>query len=157
MTTAPARPTTRQPKADPEPQPLNRKQAVQGLFQAPALALFMASQSAPNDNLKTALLADSATVTHYGEGIAEGAAILAANDPRFAAALDKIISFGPYGVFLTPVVQMFLQLAANHNQIKPGMAGTVEPENMIKMAFPIDQGENASPSDNGSSPSVVSA
>ncbi len=152
---------SRTPKADPEPQPLNREQSVQGLFQMLAAVPLVVSNSVPKDKpeLRTALLADSAAIAMYAKPIGKGAAELAVNDPRFAKVLDKVIQAGPYGVLLIPVFQLGAQLAANHKVIEPGVLGTVESDALIASVVAEEErsGEtDKSPTSNSRPPAFVS-
>lgn len=144
---------TRTPRPDPEPKPMNREQGVLGILQLPAFGLAVAASNIPEGKTRTALLADSATITEYGPGIAKGFAEAAANDPKLAAVLDKVIALGPYSAILVPVGQMMLQIAANHERVPAGTGGTVTAEQMIAKAFITEATEDAAsetePSSNG--------
>jgi hypothetical protein len=99
------------PKPEPEPQPLNRQQGVLGLFQGIAMPLAFAAP------------ADAAAIVIHAEPISHAAAEAAANDPRFAALLDRVLALGPYGALLGAVMPLALQLLANHGYV---------PENFVK-------------------------
>lgn len=61
-----------------------------------------------------AALADAATLTTYGPGIADALHELALERPEVAAVLDRLLQAGPYGALLAACVPLGVQLAANH-------------------------------------------
>lgn len=60
---------------------------------------------------------DAVAITDHSENIANAAQITADNDPRFAAALDKILTVGPYGALLSASIGLFAQIGNNHDII----------------------------------------
>jgi hypothetical protein len=116
---------------DPEPQPLNREQSVLGIFQMLAAGMSLVSP------------VDAATLVVHSPPIASAVAETAANDPKFAALLDKILHVGPYGALLGAIMPMALQLAVNHGLMQPGVMGTMPPEKIMELIT----GEDESPLD----------
>lgn len=109
----------RQPRPDPEPQPQNRSQAIQGLFGAIAMPLMVVAP------------ADAAAIALHAEPIGEAVAEVSANDPRFAAIIDRLVHAGPYAALLSAVAPLALQLAANHGYAPVGLLGTMGKEQLI--------------------------
>jgi hypothetical protein len=110
----------------------NVEQAIRGILQIPAAGFVLAGerfQSVP-------LTADGATILVHGPALAKGAADLAEIDPRFAAAIEKVVAFGPYGLVILPVMTMGAQFAVNHGGPQPvlGGFGAVEPTEIIAAA-----------------------
>lgn len=75
---------------------------------------------------------DAVAVTDHADNIAEGAQVTAENDPKFAAALDRILSAGPYAALLSATLPMFVQILHNHDkvtgEIVKGMGGRTKQE-----------------------------
>lgn len=120
------------PRVDPEPQPLNREQSVLGIFQMLAMPLTVASP------------ADAAALLYHGPMIAQATAQTAANDPRFAALLDKVLNAGPYSLLLAAIAPLGIQIAANHGLIKPGMMGAIDKDELINIVLSPDTDDNTS-------------
>jgi hypothetical protein len=75
--------------------------------------------------------ADSRAVTIYAPGIAETLNTLAQERPEVAAALERVLTVGPYGAVIAATVPLVLQILTNHGRIPPGTAGTVPAEQLI--------------------------
>lgn len=90
-----------------------------GMLQIPAFALGAAGQ------LNPALALDGAAISLYAPNIAEALNDLAADNPTVAAALDTILSAGPYGAIIGACLPLAFQIAANHKAIPDGMARSV--------------------------------
>lgn len=92
---------------------------------------------------------DAAVIAYYGPGMAEEAAAIAEEDARAAALLDKIASMGPYSRLVTLVVAAGMQIAANHGLVKPGVMGTMKPDEFIDAVTRTDEGgdEDDKPTD----------
>jgi hypothetical protein len=126
----------RQPSADPEPQPQNRSQAVQGIFQSIAFPLVFVYP------------ADAAAIAMHAEPIGDAMAETAANDPKFAAILDRILKVGPYGALFAAVSPLALQLFANHGYIPEGFLGTIpkaELEASVQVPEMSENGDRETP------------
>lgn len=80
-----------------------------GLFQLAATPLLVQNKSVP-------LKLDGMTLIMLGDELAEGFNELARLRPEVAAAADKLIEVGPYGVVLAPVLKFCAQLAENHGK-----------------------------------------
>lgn len=107
-------------------EPRDYREPILGLFQLPAGALAVAGMQRP------ILAADSRAVTIYAPGIAEALNDLAHERPEVAAALERVLSVGPYGALIAAVAPMALQILANHERIPPGTAGTVPATKLIE-------------------------
>lgn len=90
------------------PPAVDYRPGIKGLIQLPAAALAFAG---PTGQL------DSWALTHYGPGIADGLNELAKIRPEVAALLDRVVSMGPYGLVLGPVLMLAVQLLMNHELI----------------------------------------
>jgi hypothetical protein len=118
------------PKRTPAKAPeVDYAEAVKGLFSIPAAVLIVVGQRAHS----LPLLADSVTLQVHGEHVANAAAELAETDPRWAAAIEKIATFGPYGAFFGAALPMVAQLATNHGApvTLTQMFGAQEPEKFL--------------------------
>jgi len=109
------------------------KEGINGLLQLGALAAFPVAP------------ADAAAVSMHGESVSEAVADLALTDERVAALLDKILTAGPYGALLAAVIPLAAQIAVNHGLLKPGLAGTLAPRDLITEVTGVtpEGGENA--------------
>lgn len=98
------------------------RQGVSGLLQIPAFVLASAGK------LNPALEFDGIAVATHTPAIAEALNMLALEEPRVAAVLDKVLSVGPYGALLGALVPLAAQIAVNHKRLPAGTLGTQEPE-----------------------------
>lgn len=62
---------------------------------------------------------DAVAVTDHAPNIAEAVQVTADNDPKFAAALDRVLSAGPYAALLSATIPMVVQILHNHDKV-PG-------------------------------------
>lgn len=92
------------------------KSTVEGLFQAPAFGLGLASRFNPVFRL------DALAVAEHTPAIAGALADLALENAQFAAVLDRVAQVGPYGGLVVATMPLVLQLAANHGIIAPAPA-----------------------------------
>jgi hypothetical protein len=112
-----------------------RAQGVKGLAQLGAgLALLLGKATG-----KDAYKADAVTIASSAGQIADACVQTAKADPKFAAALDKVCSAGPYAALVTVAVGVGSQVARNH---KPGLAipGTVDPAELLKEPADVSAG-----------------
>jgi hypothetical protein len=86
------------------------------MLQIPAFALGAAGQ------LNESLALDGAALSMHAPGIAEALNDLANDNPAVAAALDRILSVGPYGAIIGACLPLAFQIAANHKKIPDAMA-----------------------------------
>lgn len=128
------------------PEPPSTVEAIQGVMQVPAAGLIIAGKRANS----VPLIADGATVLVHGPALASALADLADNDPRVMALLEKVITFGPYGAFVTALVMMGAQFARNHGAPAEltTIAGAVSAEQIIEAAG-LGTIETPAPSENG--------
>ena len=110
---SPAASSARTASTSKKPAGPDYKAGILGLFQLVAFPLGLAAQRTHN----VALAADAATLTIHAEPVATGITTVAKQDERLAAILDRIMTVGPYGALLQPVMAMAMQLAANHGLI----------------------------------------
>lgn len=89
---------------------------ILGILQIPAFALGAAGQ------LNESLALDGAALSMHAPGIAEALNDLANDNPAVAAALDRILSAGPYGAIIGACLPLAFQIAANHKKIPDAMA-----------------------------------
>lgn len=75
---------------------------------------------------------DAVAVTDHAPRIAEAVQVTADNDPKFAAAMDRILSAGPYAALISACVPMVVQILGNHDkvpgEIVKGMGGRTKQE-----------------------------
>lgn len=69
--------------------------------------------------------ADATAIAIHMPPIAEALNDLAAARPEVAAALDKVLSMGPYGALLAACVPLAVQLLHNHNLLDEKVATTL--------------------------------
>lgn len=149
--TGPSRARTRKapapaPTAGPE-------EAIRGLLQIPATAFIMVGQRAES----VPLVADGATILVHGPTLAQALAEIAKVDPRFAALLEKLVTFGPYGMAVTALTIMTAQFMRNHESAPAPILegfGAVAPEQIIAAAsieIPVEVSPNGGRPD-GTSP-----
>ncbi len=92
---------------------------IVGILQLPAFALGAGGQFNP------ALALDGAAISLHAPAIAEALNDLANDNPAVAAALDRILSAGPYGAIIGACLPLAFQIAANHKAIPDTMARSV--------------------------------
>lgn len=66
---------------------------------------------------------DAGTVAHHAPGVIDAIQLTAEAEPKVAAALDRILSMGPYAVLVTALTPMLVEVGANHGWIPEGLAG----------------------------------
>lgn len=75
---------------------------------------------------------DAVAVMDHAPNIAEAVQVTADNDPKFAAAMDRILSAGPYAALISATVPMVMQILHNHGQVPgeivKGMGGRTKDE-----------------------------
>jgi hypothetical protein len=104
-----------------------RAEGVKGMVQIGAGVALLAGKATGKD----AFRADAVTIVNAGDPIADACVQLARSDAKFAAALDKVCSAGPYAALITIAVGVGSQVARNH---KPDLKipGTVDPAELLK-------------------------
>lgn len=75
--------------------------------------------------LATKQLADAATIGEHWPKISHEIAVLAETQEPVANLIDPLMKVGPYAALIAAALPMAMQLAVNHNRLKPGMGGTV--------------------------------
>jgi hypothetical protein len=122
--------STRKP---PAPEKLTPQETIRGILQVPATAFILAGQRTQS----IPLVADGATILVHGPAFAEAAAQIAEQDPRIMALLEKLVTFGPYGMFVTVCVIAGTQFRRNHDEKNAALLeelGAVPPDKIIDMA-----------------------
>jgi hypothetical protein len=75
---------------------------------------------------------DAVAVTDHAPRIADAVQVTADNDPKFAAAMDRILSAGPYAALISATIPMVVQILHNHDkvpgEIVKGMGGRTKDE-----------------------------
>lgn len=87
---------------------------------------------------------DALVIAHFGPSFAEEAANLADDDERAARLLDKIADMGPYAALVMIALSAGMQIAANHGFVKPGVLGTMAPDDFANAVMGEDD-DNPSP------------
>ncbi len=113
-----------------------RAQGVKGITQIGAGIALMLGKATKKDAYK----ADAVTIASSADQMADACIQVAHTDPKFAAALDRVCSVGPYGALITVAVGVGSQIARNH---RPALVipGTVDPAELLKAQ---DETEKAS-------------
>jgi hypothetical protein len=104
-----------------------RAAGVRGVMQIGAGITLLAGKATGKDAFK----ADAVAIASAADDTAAACVQIAKTDPKFAAALDKVCSVGPYGALITIAAGLGAQIARNH---KPDRAipGTVHPDVLLK-------------------------
>jgi hypothetical protein len=126
----PRKPADQARVAPPAPPALDdeaRAAGVKGLMQIGAGLTLLAGRATGKDAFK----ADAVAIASVADDTAAACVQIAKTDPKFAAALDKVCSVGPYGALITIAAGLGAQIARNH---KPGRSipGTVHPDELLK-------------------------
>lgn len=85
--------------------------ALTGIAQILAMGFAQAARSDPAFEL------DAIAVTLHAPPIVQALQTTAENDPKMSRLLDKICTLGPYGLVLTAVTPLIMQIGANHKWI----------------------------------------
>jgi hypothetical protein len=98
---------------------------IRGILQMVAAPLAIAGMKRPD------LAMDAATITLHADHVAEGVAEAALEIPQLQAILDRVMTVGPWGAAVAPVLALGAQLMANHGVIPPGTMGTLTREEIL--------------------------
>lgn len=75
---------------------------------------------------------NAVAVTDHAPNIAEAVQVTADNDPKFAAAMDRILSAGPYAALISAGVPLLVQILHNQGlvpaEVVKGMGGRTKDE-----------------------------
>lgn len=91
---------------------------------------------------------DGFCVAQHTPPIADAVADLAVERPEVAAALEKILTVGPYGALIGAVLPLAVQIAHNHNKVPEPMARAMgahpkqEIERHLKMVASQHEGQS---------------
>lgn len=75
--------------------------------------------------------ADAATIAGHAEELADACVQVAAVDPKFAAALDRVCGIGPYGALIGVAFGIGSQVLRNHRPERK-IPGTVHPDELLR-------------------------
>lgn len=109
----PARPATAKKGAT------DYRPGINGLLQIAAFPLALGGKVRP------ALALDAAAIQIHGPGIAEALNAIAQERPEVAAALDRVLSVGPYGLLIGAVIPLVAQIATNHKKLPDVVASSM--------------------------------
>lgn len=98
---------------------------IRGMIQLAATPLALAGMKRPE------LMVDAATLTLHADSIADGIAEGAADLPQLQMVLDRIMTVGPWGVVLAPVLGFAAQILANHGILPAGTMGTLTRDEIL--------------------------
>lgn len=103
-----------------------RTEGVKGITQIAGAMCLMAAKATASP----AWEADAVVIADNADEIADAVVATAQADARFAVALDKVCSAGPYAALVTVMVTVGGQIARNH---RPTLAlpGTVDPVELL--------------------------
>lgn len=125
---APKPPGATRTASRPSPRSTDYRAGVKGLLQLVATPLVIAGAKKPE------LLADGIAVEMHGDNLANALNETAKHVPQVAAALDKILAAGPYGLIIAAIIPLGAQIAVNHGFIPAQAAeamGCVSRETLI--------------------------
>jgi hypothetical protein len=92
---------------------------INGLLQIAAFPLALGGKVRP------ALALDAAAITIHGQNISEALNAIAQERPEVAAALDRILSVGPYGLLIGAVIPLVAQIGVNHGKIPDAVGASM--------------------------------
>jgi hypothetical protein len=104
-----------------------RAAGVRGVMQIGAGITLLAGKATGKDAFK----ADAVAIASVADDTAAACVQIAKTDPKFAAALDKVCSVGPYGALITIAAGLGAQIARNHKPDRK-LPGTVHPDELLK-------------------------
>lgn len=104
------------------------RESVLGVIQV--ISLPLAAVATRDDRFAADLVAVEASA----EPIADAFDQMARTNDKIAKVLDKLAEVGPYGLLISAVAPLVLQVAANHEAIPPGVAGTVDRQTLLEAA-----------------------
>lgn len=117
---APATSSARKPPPGPD-----YRAGIRGILQMVAAPLAVAGMRKPE------LALDAATITLHADSVAEGMAEAALEIPQLQAILDRVMTVGPWGAAVAPILALGAQLAANHGVIPAGVMGTLTKDELL--------------------------
>lgn len=105
--TAPPPPASRpgRPRASSAPKKTDYRPALNGLMQIAALPLSVVYPM------------DAAAIALYGPAVTEALNELAQQRPEVAAALERLLQVGPYGLVIAAGLPLLAQIMANHRML----------------------------------------
>lgn len=75
---------------------------------------------------------DGVAIQDHAPKLADAVQVTADNDPKFAGAMDRILSAGPYAALLSATIPLVVQILHNHDkvpgEIVKGMGGRTKDE-----------------------------
>jgi hypothetical protein len=104
-----------------------RAAGVKGLTQIGAGLTLLLGKATGNDAYK----ADAVAIASVADDTAAACVQIAKTDPKFAAALDKVCSVGPYGALITIAAGLGAQIARDHKPDR-SIPGTVHPDVLLQ-------------------------
>lgn len=107
---------------------------IRGVLQMIAAPLAMLGMKKPEWML------DAATITIHANPVSEGVAEAVPELPQLQAVLDRVMAVGPWGIALSPLLAMGVQMLANHGVIPAGQMGTLTRQELMAM---MDQAHGA--------------
>jgi hypothetical protein len=111
------------------------RMAIIGLGQLPIGVASMAARLVRDDRKRMAIQLDAMTVKVHLPAVAEAVNSVAQDNAKVAAALDRIVSVGPYGEVIAAVAPILLQCMVNHGAMEPNPAmGLLSPDELIAAA-----------------------
>ena len=116
-------PATRKPATPPPP---SYATMAAGILQIPAMVLGIASRWWPTLGL------DALAISYHTPPISQAIGQICEEDARWAMVIEKVGSAGPYAALALPLMQLGMQIAANHQMIPPNPdAGVLAPDELM--------------------------
>jgi len=84
---------------------------------------------------------DAAAITTHSPPLIEAIQVTAENEPGFASLLDKILSFGPWGLLVSASLPLIVQILHNHEVIPANIATTVGAKSREALLVELGLGE----------------
>jgi hypothetical protein len=135
-------PPPKRPAAPPKKGRVDYKTGVKGLLQLLSMVPAGLARFAKSPKHQAACMADVVAVQMHADPIAEAIDQTAQNDARLAAALDKVLTIGPYGLIIASVMGLGAQIAANHGAVPAGFMGAAPLEFLLGR---LDNGDDTAP------------
>lgn len=134
-TVGPSAPRKRAPSARKTKGGTDYSEGIAGILQMAAMPFALAGTK------DLAFAADAVAIVNATPDVASALNELAQTQPAIAAALDKILAVGPYGILISALIPMFVQILANHKVMPIEMAkglGAQTPEQLLGLVAPAE-------------------
>lgn len=113
---------------------IDYRPGVKGILQILAMIPATLSRVAKKPKTKEAFAADVVAIHMHADNMASAAHHTALHDARLAAALDKVLTIGPYGLMIGAIMELGAQFAVNHDTVPAGFMGAHSRDELLQAA-----------------------